>query len=81
MQLKKIFRQTDEVYANILNQIRNGKIKRKSFDLLSQYVGREISPELIVEPTKLFPIRSRVDFINSSKMDLLKGEERKYNIG
>ena len=78
--LKKIFRQTDEVYANILNQIRNGKIKRKSFDLLSQYVGREISPELIVEPTKLFPIRSRVDFINSSKMDLLKGEERKYNI-
>jgi ATP-dependent DNA helicase PIF1 len=81
IQLKKIFRQTDDVYTNILNQIRNGKIKRKSFELLSQYVGREISSDLIVEPTKLFPIRSRVDFINSSKMNLLKGEERKYNIG
>jgi len=78
IQLKKIFRQTDDIYANILNQIRNGKIKRKSFDLLLQYVGREISSDLIVEPTKLFPTRSRVDFINSSKMNLLKGEERKY---
>jgi ATP-dependent DNA helicase PIF1 len=80
IQLKKIFRQTDDTYANILNQIRNGKIKRKSFDLLSKYVGREISSDLIVEPTKLFPTRSRVDFINSFKMDLLKGEERKFNI-
>jgi ATP-dependent DNA helicase PIF1 len=80
VQLKKIFRQTDDTYTNILNQIRNGKIKRSSFNLLSQYVKREISPDLIVEPTKLFPTRSRVDFINSSKMDLLKGEEKKYNI-
>ena len=80
VQLKQIFRQTDQIYANILNQIRNGKIKRKSFELLSQYVGRKISPDLIVEPTKLFPTRSRVDFINSSKMDTLTGEEKKYNL-
>jgi ATP-dependent DNA helicase PIF1 len=80
IQLKKIFRQTDDIYVTILNQIRNGKIKRKYFELLSQCVGREVSSDLVIEPTKLFPIRSRVDFINSSKMNLLKGEERKYKI-
>ena len=80
IELKKIFRQNDDVYTNILNQIRIGKIKKKSFELLSQYVGREPSSDLIIEPTKLFPTRSRVDFINSSKMELLKSEERKYSV-
>jgi ATP-dependent DNA helicase PIF1 len=30
IELKKIFRQNDEIYSTILNQIREGKIKRKS---------------------------------------------------
>ena len=43
IQLIKIFRQTDELYCSILNQIRSGKIKRKSNELLLQYVGRPLS--------------------------------------
>ena len=37
IELKKIFRQTDGIYSTILNQIREGKIKKRSNDLLLQF--------------------------------------------
>ena len=80
IQLIKIFRQTDEIYSTILNQIREGKIKRRSNDLLLEYVGREFDPKLIAEPTKLYPTKNKVEQINVSKMSLLTGEEREYKI-
>jgi ATP-dependent DNA helicase PIF1 len=63
-----------------LNQIREGKIKRKSNDLLLQYVGRPFAPNLIAEPTKLYPTRNKVENINNTKMASLPGEEREYKI-
>ena len=36
--LKKIFRQEDPIYANILNQVREGKLKRKSYEKLMEQV-------------------------------------------
>ena len=80
IQLKKIFRQTDETYSSILNQIREGKIKKKSCELLAQYVGRKPDANLVTEPTKLFPTRQKVDGINSGKMSLLTTEERVFKI-
>lgn len=80
IQLKKIFRQTDEIYSSILNQIREGKIKKKSCELLSKYVGRKPDANLVAEPTKLFPTRQKVDGINSGKMALLTTEEREFKI-
>jgi ATP-dependent DNA helicase PIF1 len=80
IQLIKIFRQTDEVYSIILNQIREGKIKRKSNDILLEYVERPLSSSLIVEPTKLFPTKNKVEQINHKKMTILTGEEREYKI-
>ena len=80
IQLKKIFRQTDETYSTILNQIREGKIKKKSCELLSQYVGRKPDANLVAEPTKLFPTRQKVDSINTGKMSLLTTEEREFKI-
>ena len=80
IQLIKIFRQTDEIYSTILNQIREGRIKRKSNDLLLQYVGRPFAPNLVAEPTKLYPTRNKVENINNTKMAALQGEEREFNI-
>jgi ATP-dependent DNA helicase PIF1 len=80
IQLVKIFRQTDETYSTILNQIREGKIKRKSNDLLLQYVGRPFDPNLVAEPTKLYPTRNKVENINNTKMSALNGIEKEYNI-
>lgn len=80
--LCKIFRQKDEIYSTILNQIREGIIKRKTNDLLLNYVGREKDVHLITEPTKLFPTRAKVEQINIQRMSSLEGDytlfERKY---
>ena len=78
IQFVKIFRQTDDIYAGILNQIREGKIKRKSNDLLLQYVGREYAPGLVAEPTKLYPTKMKVENINNSKMGTLTGLEKDF---
>jgi len=80
IELKKIFRQSDEVYSTILNQIREGKIKRKSNDLLLEYVGREFAPNLVAEPTKLYPTKNKVEQINISKMAALPGDPRLFHI-
>ena len=80
IELQKIFRQTDDIYSTILNQIREGKIKRRSNDILLKYVGRELDTNLIVEPTKLFPTRNKVEQINNLNMTSLNTEMREYKI-
>lgn len=80
IELKKIFRQTDEIYSTILNQIREGKIKKRSNELLLEYVGREIDENLVAEPTKLFPTKNKVEQINISRMSALHGDEKEYKI-
>ena len=80
IQLVKIFRQTDETYSTILNQIREGKIRRKSNDLILQYVGRPFAANLVAEPTKLFPTRVKVENINNTKMSALQSDEKEFKI-
>ena len=80
IELKKIFRQTDDVYSSILNQIREGRIKKRSNELLLEYVGREFDPNLVAEPTKLYPTKNKVEQINFTKMSELHGDEKEYKI-
>jgi len=78
--LKKIFRQKDEVYATILNQLREGKLKRKSYDLLMSYVGKSVPEDSLIMPTKIFPTRSKVEQINSREMTKLSGDTRTFEL-
>jgi len=78
IQLVKIFRQTDETYTTVLNQIRIGVIRKKTNDLLNRYVGREYDKNLVVEPTKLFPTKNKVENINTNRMALLEGEVKTF---
>lgn len=80
IELKKIFRQNDDIYANILNQIREGRIKRSANDLLLTYVSREKDPNLVVEPTKLYPTKNKVEQINLIKMSELTGETKTFKL-
>jgi len=80
IQLVKIFRQTDEIYSTILNQIREGKIKRKANDLLLQYVGRPFAENLVAEPTKLYPTKNKVEQINVMRMSALQGDAKEFKI-
>ena len=80
IQLQKIFRQTDPVYQGILNQVREGRLKRSSNDALLHNVGRQIPEGAPLRPTKLFPTRNKVDSINASEMGKLAGDEVEYKL-
>lgn len=78
--LTTIYRQNDPVYQNILNQIREGKLKRSSNQVLLHQVGKEIPKDCLIRPTKLFPTRNMVDCINMNEMNKLAGREYEYKI-
>ena len=78
--LCKIFRQNDAIYQRILNQIREGRLKSSSNEILQQLVGKQIDEDCLIQPTKLFPTRNKVDYINTTEMNNLKGEEFEYKI-
>jgi ATP-dependent DNA helicase PIF1 len=80
IQLTKIFRQNDPVYQNILNQIREGRLKRSSNDILLSLINKRVPDDLPIRPTKLFPTRNKVDNINFTEMDKLETEELVFKL-
>jgi len=78
--LQTIFRQTDPVYREILNQIRVGKLDKDKIEILQQYVGREFRAEdhAGCSLPKLFPIRSKVDLVNATMFAKLKEPEHVF---
>jgi ATP-dependent DNA helicase PIF1 len=80
IQLTKIFRQSDPIYQKILNQIREGRLKRSSNELLLHNVGRQIAVDNEVRPTKLFPTRNKVEQVNTKEMNSLKTDELEYKL-
>lgn len=77
IELKKIFRQKDEEYCKILNEIREGRLKRSSLNKLLEQVSKnkEDNKSTEIIPTKLFPVRNKVDVINNEQIGYLKGPE------
>lgn len=80
IQLIKIFRQSDPIYQKILNQVREGRIKKSTNKALLHNVGRLVTDDKIVKPTKLFPTRDRVNYINSTEMLKLNDKEYEFKV-
>jgi len=80
IQFVKIFRQTNETYSSLLNQIRYGKIKKNAYKILCEYVNREKDPSLVIVPTLLFPTRNKAEMVNQARISSLDGEEKEYKI-
>jgi len=78
--LTTIFRQSDPIYQRILNQVREGKLKRSSNEILLDNVGKKIPDNFAVRPTKLFPTRNKVESINHLEMSQLEGKEYEFKI-
>lgn len=78
--LYKIFRQSDPIYQRILNQIREGRLKRSSNESLLKLIGKELPADCPIRPTKLFPTRNKVEYINITEMNNLDGQEYEYKI-
>ena len=84
IQLVKIFRQKDDIYANILNQIREGKLKKSSNELLINHMNKSKNDDsknnTNIKPTKIFPLKNKVDQINQYEMSNLTSDELIYKI-
>jgi ATP-dependent DNA helicase PIF1 len=80
VQLTSIFRQNDPTYIQILSEIRNGELSKESIEVLKQNVKREYDATKHggFIPTKLFPIRSKVDFVNTSMFSKIDETEYEF---
>lgn len=76
--LKTIFRQTDQIYTGILNQVRVGKLYKSAYEALQQQVNKPFPPDF--KPTILLPRRKDAEQINLTELNNLKGEGKKYKI-
>lgn len=72
--LKTMYRQSDPKYIEILSQIRIGEISPENADVLKNYVKREYDEEEYngCPLMKLFPVRSRADYVNQLMFDKIE---------
>lgn len=80
IQLCKNYRQKDKTYTKILNQIREGKITRKSNDILLTRVALDIFPNEMIKPTQLFPTKHKVENVNQEEMSKITSIEKEYRL-
>jgi ATP-dependent DNA helicase PIF1 len=82
IELKTMFRQKDPKYIEILSQVRKGELNEENINTLIEHSKRkyDIDKNNGINISKLFPVRSRVDYINQVMFDKLESEETEYNI-
>jgi ATP-dependent DNA helicase PIF1 len=75
--LKTIFRQNDPTYKNILMQIREGELDEENTKILYKYLNREFDETAHngCVPTKIFPLRTKVDYVNTMMFSKIKEKE------
>ena len=78
--LVRNFRQTDGVYTEILNEIREGRLSEGHRDILRQRVGISLDPALGLTPTQIYPINTKVADVNAVKMMELPEPTRTFEM-
>ena len=74
IELKKVYRQTDPVFIDILDHIRTSQIRTTDLALLNKRVGAELNTGDSKLSITLSTHRDTVDYINQQQLDLLPGE-------
>lgn len=74
IELKKVYRQTDPVFIDILDHIRTSQIRTTDLALLNKRVGAELNTGDSKLSITLSTRRDTVDYINQQQLDLLPGE-------
>lgn len=72
--LDKSYRQTDDVYIEILNQIREGNLDTYYYNILKKRVNAEYPVDTQIKPVILHPTKRNVDIVNKKEMEKLTGE-------
>lgn len=74
IELKKVYRQTDPVFIDILDHIRTSQIRTTDLALLNKRVGAKLNTSDSKLSITLSTRRDTVDYINQQQLDLLPGE-------
>jgi ATP-dependent DNA helicase PIF1 len=75
--LHKVFRQKDPEFADMLNQMREGRLDQKAIARFKS-LSRELNFDDDLDATELFSTRSEVDRANHIRLENLPGETRIY---
>ncbi|KAF5384756.1 hypothetical protein D9757_006264 [Collybiopsis confluens] len=75
--LKKVFRQKDQSFINMLNEMRFGDMSEKTIKTFRS-LDRVVHYEDGVQPTQLYPRREQVDHANRTRLAELSGEMHSY---
>lgn len=73
--LTQVFRQKDEAFLRVLNEVRFNQMTDKSIELLEQSQHNNLSNEKGILPTKLYARNRDVDKLNLRMLDKIQGEE------
>jgi ATP-dependent DNA helicase PIF1 len=75
IELTEVFRQTEPEFINILNDIRNNKIKDLDLEILNRQYQPDFSPTHGLWPIIITSHNAEATSINKEKLDALSGEE------
>ena len=75
IELRKVYRQTDPVFINVLDRIRNNAARKQELDTLNGRYFPSFEPQNEDMYITLATRRDQVDFINEKKLAELPGEE------
>ena len=76
--MKQIVRQTDIAFCNCLNDVRLAILSRETRKLLLSCFNRDLTNELGIAPTRLFPLNYAVNYLNDQEMDALSEDGREF---
>ena len=74
IELQKVYRQTDKVFINVLDHIRNNTVNSSDLQLLNTHYGTQIEQSEADMYITLATRRDNVDYINDKKLAELPGE-------
>nr|WP_024990044.1 AAA family ATPase [Segatella albensis] len=74
IELKKVYRQTDPLFINILDHIRTSNVENNDLKMLNSRVGADLSSEDSKLSITLSTRRDTADYINKNQLDQLEGD-------
>lgn len=74
IELRKVYRQTDMLFIDMLDHIRTSQVQKQHLDMLNTRVGAEINSDNNQLSITLSTLRDTVDHINQKKLEELEGE-------
>ena len=73
LELKKIYRQSDQTFIDVLNNVRNNTMKNEDLALLNQFYQPDFKPEKKGEYITLTTHNAKADIINQKELQNLSG--------